>query len=451
MNLVNKNNGKNWKLIGFFKEDKIDFNISKTKYIFNDVLSENISYFYLGEKEKLDAESLKKIANFIIKNRKRNFDIDVKTFCNKLMNEEEVIKIFLFVYEYLEGDLFSKKTEKNKKTEINLLTTKKISHFEKEILIAKQINKIRKLQDTPANILTTNKFVQEIEKELSKNKKIKTKILDHKEIEKLGMNLILAVNGGSKNKAKVLISELKNDPKNEKKIILIGKGIIFDSGGYDLKRGRHMLGMKYDMSGAAIAAYVLDTIAKLDLKVNISIVLPITDNLIDSKGTLPETIVKSLSGKTVEIVNTDAEGRLILADALTYSAKFLKPTILIDIATLTGSVISALGHEYTGVWSTSNKNWEKMEKASKNCDEKIWRMPLDKKYIDDLRKKTFADILSCSNTKPSDCNIAAAWLEEFTLEVPFMHLDIAGTGDINEFGRAPLLKTLIEFISLYFK
>ena len=182
-------------------------------------------------------------------------------------------------------------------------------------------------------------------------------------------------------------------------------------------------------------------------KKNISCVIPVTDNMIDAAAQLPETILTSMSGKTVEVVNTDAEGRLILADAITYAAKKLNSSLIIDLATLTGTVIYALG-KYTGAWSSKDQNWTILEKAAKNQNELIWRMPLNDIFLNSLYKNTHADILSCSDTDKPDSNIAAAWLNLFASGKDYIHLDIAGSADEKSFGKAPMFKTLINFVNL---
>lgn len=403
---------------------------------------------YLGDKSKLTIDKLTKFINQFLINAHRSYEIDVDSFTTNEINKKEIIKLFIEQDILMNGKIFSKKTDEKKIKQNHIIISKEfnISDFSETILLATQMVSARYFQDMPANLCTIDFLTNELKNIFLNSKKVKTKILDKKDLEKLGMNLILSVNAGSYQGAKVIVCEYNNSNSKEK-IAIVGKGIIFDSGGYDLKRGKNMSGMKYDMSGAIIAAYILDTIDKLDLNVNVSIVLPLTDNLVDSNATLPESIIKSMNGKTIEIANTDAEGRLILADGLTYASNKLNANLLIDISTLTGSVLYALGHLYTGVWSSSDKNWKLVEKASKESNEKVWRMPLDPAYRESLSKKTFADTTSCSNTEYSDCNIAASWLHSFVPdEKEYIHFDIAGTADIKERGKSPMIKTIVEFI-----
>lgn len=442
------------KIVGVFKEDK---RYSKIKIIerelcFFENADEKICYIFLGKSDEWSDYKIKQTITFIVKNFKKTYEIDIKSFTNKNFSEEFILREFLTIDNFLNYYPFSLKTTKSKtKKELILISSVEGKFLEKEFLFLEQINVVRKLQDMPSNILTIQEFTKNVLNIFKNSSKIKTNVLNFKDLQKKGMNLILSVNGGSKNKAKMVVAEYKGAPKNKNKIVIIGKGIIFDSGGYNLKPDQYMVAMKYDMSGAAISALVLDTIAKLEIKANVSIVLPITDNLVSESATVPESIFKSYSGKTVEIANTDAEGRLVMADALTYGAKDLKASLLIDIATLTGTVLYALGIRTSGIWSTSKTVYKLFEKSAKMNNEQIWRMPLSSDYIEHLKQNTRADTLSCSTTEYSDCNIAAAWLNQFCLGTNYLHCDIAGTGDNKLGGRAPLLKTLVDFIDLYFK
>jgi leucyl aminopeptidase len=306
---------------------------------------------FLGDKSELTLEKLSKIIETFFVKAKRSYEIDVNTFVTNTIEEIDIIKLFIEQNLLVNGKVFSKKTIDKKTIYKHKIISDKflIEDFAETILLATQMNSARYFQDMPANLCTTDFLTNEIENIFSKSRKVKMQILNKQDLEKLGMNLVLAVNAGSKQDAKVIVCEYNNNLASRKKIAIVGKGIIFDTGGYDLKRGKNMAGMKYDMSGAIIAAHILDAIDKLKLKVNVSIVLPITDNLVDANATLPESIVKSMNGKTVEIANTDAEGRLILADGLTYASTKLKANLLIDISTLTGSVVYALGSVYTGI------------------------------------------------------------------------------------------------------
>lgn len=442
--IVNSKINKAFLLKAQFKEDKQVF-LKKENYILDNPEKE-ISTIYLGSKANFDLNKLISILRLIVNHNERIYQIDASTFTNKKITIDDVTKNFIYIWYEVYGKQFNLKTKKIKDNlPTYLLINKFDAKFNEDILIASQMCEIKTLQDSAPNILTINKFIKYIQNLCKKNDFLKLTILDKKELQKLNMNLIIGVNQGSEEDVKVAIVEYKGSISKEK-TTFVGKGIMFDSGGYNLKTpGKYMLDMKYDMSGAAISILLVDTIAKLKIKKNVSCIVPLTDNMIDSLAQLPESIWTSMSGKSVEVANTDAEGRLILADAITYAAKKLDSSLIIDLSTLTGTIIYALG-KYTGAWTTKDNHWNLLEKAAKKENELIWRMPIDDIYLETLNKNTFADILSCSNIDKPDSNIAATWLKQFAINRDYIHLDIAGSADINSKGQAPMFRTLIEFI-----
>ena len=258
------------------------------------------------------------------------------------------------------------------------------------------------------------------------------------------MDLLLSVNKGSVYEPRVVIIEYKGNPSSQEKTVLVGKGITFDSGGYSLKPPKFMLGMKYDMSGSAIVAAVMKAIAQLKPNKNVSAIMCITDNRINGDASLPDSVYTSMSGKTVEVNNTDAEGRLVLADGLYYGATKLHATRLIDIATSTGAILRTLGDTYTGIWATSEKAWEDIKKAADIQEELIWRMPFDKEYEAFMKGSVVADLKNTDYTGNAGSCSAAMFLREFTNNVEYIHCDIAGTNDIDEKPMFAMVKTLIE-------
>ena len=442
--IVNSKINKAFLLRAQFKEDKQVF-LKKENYILDNPEKE-ISTIYLGSKANFDLNKLISILRLIVNHNERIYQIDASTFTNKKITIDDVTKNFIYIWYEVYGKQFNLKTKKIKDNlPTYLLINKFDTKFNEDILIASQMCEIKTLQDSAPNILTINRFIKYIQNLCKKNDFLKLTILDKKELQKLNMNLIIGVNQGSEEDVKVAIIEYKGSISKEK-TTFVGKGIMFDSGGYNLKTpGKYMLDMKYDMSGAAISILLVDTIAKLKIKKNVSCIVPLTDNMIDSLAQLPESIWTSMSGKSVEVANTDAEGRLILADAITYAAKKLDSSLIIDLSTLTGTIIYALG-KYTGAWTTKDNHWNLLEKAAKKENELIWRMPINDIYLETLNKNTFADTLSCSNIDKPDSNIAATWLKQFAINRDYIHLDIAGSADINSKGQAPMFRTLIEFI-----
>lgn len=259
--------------------------------------------------------------------------------------------------------------------------------------------------------------------------KLKVTVFDKKRIEKEKMGLLLAVNRGSNLDPAMIIIEYKGDPKSKEHLVLIGKGITYDTGGLNIKTA-NMETMKCDMGGAATCLGTIQTAARLKLKVNLTVVIPTTENSTSSHSYKPGDIYQSYLGMTVEVVNTDAEGRLILADAMAYAVKNLKPTYMIDFATLTGGIDVALGSEATGMMATDDKLANSLIKAGEETQERVWRMPLYEEYRDKL-KSDFADIKNWNGRSATSC-VAAIFLKEFTGGIPWAHLDIASTAFLSE-------------------
>ncbi len=260
---------------------------------------------------------------------------------------------------------------------------------------------------------------------------IKTTIFDKKRIEKENMGLLLAVNRGSSLDPALIIMEYRGEPQSSDHTILVGKGVTYDTGGLNLKPTGGMETMKCDMSGAAACFGAILAVSLLGLKVNLTVVIPTTENSIDANSFKPGDVYTSYLGKTVEMTNSDAEGRLILADALAYASKKLYPTRLIDIATLTGAIEIALGSEASGLMSTDDTLAQALLQAGEATFERLWRMPLYDEYKEKLRSD-IADLKSW-NGRSASSTVAAMFLRQFVAEsIPWAHLDIAGTAYVTE-------------------
>ncbi len=255
---------------------------------------------------------------------------------------------------------------------------------------------------------------------------LKCTVFEKREIEKLKMGLLLAVNRGSLVPPRVVVLEYKGDPGSKKLFGLVGKGITFDSGGMDLKPPASMETMRCDMAGAATVLYVMRTIAELKLKRNVTAIIPLTENMLSNGAFRPGDVFTGYSGKTVEIGNTDAEGRLILADALAYMEKEIKPDVIVDLATLTGSCVVTFGETVAGYLSTDEKLSSAIESSSAETGEKIWRLPLFEDY-DDRMKSDIADLNNMSSEKNAGAICGAVFLRNFVEKTPWAHIDIAGT------------------------
>lgn len=255
---------------------------------------------------------------------------------------------------------------------------------------------------------------------------IKCTVLNKKMIEKKKMGLILAVNRGSAVPAQVVVLEYRGDKKSKKLFGLVGKGITFDSGGMNIKTSGSMGTMRMDMAGAAAVLYTMKTLAELKVKKNVSAVIPLTENMVSSTSYRPGDIFTSYSGKTVEIGNTDAEGRLILADALSYMEKEIKPDAVIDVATLTGACVVTFGETVAAYLATDESIAGIIEEASKETGEKLWRLPFFDDY-DDRMKSDSADLNNMSAEKNAGTISGAVFLRNFVEKTKWAHIDIAGT------------------------
>jgi leucyl aminopeptidase len=260
--------------------------------------------------------------------------------------------------------------------------------------------------------------------DVAKAYKLKVTILEQKDMEKLGMGALLAVARGSHQPAKLIALEYWGRTKKEKPVVLVGKGVTFDTGGISLKPAAEMDEMKYDMCGAASVLGTITAVAKMGLPVNVIGIIPTTENMPGGNATKPADVVTSMSGQTVEILNTDAEGRLILCDALTYAERY-EPETVIDIATLTGACVIALGHVASGLLSTDEELAAELLQASGQAADPAWRLPLWDEYQEQL-KSNFADIANIGG-RAAGTITAACFLSRFTKKYRWAHLDIAGT------------------------
>ena len=283
----------------------------------------------------------------------------------------------------------------------------------------------RDLVSEPPNILNPKAYTQEIKK-LSKLG-LSIKIYGEKEMKKLGLNALLGVGQGSINESYLATIEWNGNKKpNQKPLAFVGKGVCFDTGGISLKPAKFMEEMKYDMAGSAVVVGLLKSFALRKAKINAVGVVGLVENMPGGNAQRPGDIVKSFSGKTIEVLNTDAEGRLVLADALSFTEKKYKPKFIIDLATLTGAIIISLGEEYAGLFSNNDELSKNIFKASENVNEKVWRLPLHKNY-DKLIESTTADVQNINYSGGAGSITAAQFLQRFILhKTPWAHLDIAG-------------------------
>ena len=291
---------------------------------------------------------------------------------------------------------------------------------------ARGMDLAKTLGNLPGNICTPTYLAAKALALGKAHKSIKTTVLEEKDMQKLGMGSFLSVTRGSEQPAKLITMEYHGTDKKHKPVVLVGKGITFDSGGISLKPGADMDEMKYDMCGAASVLGTMQAIAEMGLKLNVVGVIPACENLPSGRATKPGDIVTSMSGQTIEILNTDAEGRLILCDALTYSAKF-KPDTVIDIATLTGACVIALGHVASGLFSNEDQLAKELLAAGEQAYDRAWQLPLWDDY-QPLLDSNFADMQNIGG-RAGGTITAACFLSRFTKDYRWAHLDIAGTAN----------------------
>ena len=446
--------------VALFVDEKYDYKDKKS--VLPKDLVKKINSFISVLKNKKDAGD---INSFDVSNKQKCFVVKIKnkyesffpqeiggSFFSYLKKIKEINKIDLYIDSLnfdkpklvgfcsqfclgfnLKGYTFNKyKTSDKEKinTEINF---KIVSSYKNELQkkykyydsIKEGVFLTRDLVSEPPNVLNPKNYVQEIKK-LSKLG-LKIKAYNEKELKKLGLNALLGVGLGSANETFLVTIEWNGKKGSKQKpLALVGKGVCFDTGGISLKPARFMEEMKYDMAGSAVVVGVLKSLALRKAKINAVGVVGLVENMPGSKAQRPGDIVKSYSGKTIEVLNTDAEGRLVLADALSFTEKKYKPKFIIDLATLTGAIIVSLGEEYAGLFSNDDELSKNIFKASENVNEKVWRLPLHKNY-DKLMDSTTADVQNINYAGGAGSITAAQFLQRFiTNKTPWAHLDIAG-------------------------
>jgi leucyl aminopeptidase len=419
----------------FLPIEKLDFDGSFLTYqLLYGKNSNRIYLIGLGE----DKHSVKLEETF----RKLGFDTQmhweksIQVYAEDL-NEDEIRKavIGLEMAQYAIGEFKSEK-EKQNKTAVSFSSTKTIKKLLDEgRYTGETINKIKALVDAPPNIKTPE-FLGKWASNSAKDADYKCTVLKQKQLEKQGFDAVLSVGKGSINKPVVIITEYKPKTSNKIDIALVGKGITFDSGGLSIKPSTNLHYMKSDMGGAAVVLGVVELVAKLKLKINIVGIVCSAENAVDAESYRPGDVINSYSGKTIEIIDTDAEGRLVLADGLSYAVKKIKPEYLIDLATLTGSVVRTLGYHAAGMFTNNEDMASSTSDIGYKVHERVWQLPMFEDYESDLHSD-IADIRNFSGNPLAGATNAAKFLEAFTEDHKnWMHLDIAGVS----FGASPYAK-----------
>ena len=403
------------------KKDFISFNINSSQKIILIKIKNN----------QTSTDNEKKGANFY-NFLKSNLQTNLTFFDNNIL--ETQTKNRIFIEEFLHG-MQLKSYEFNKyKTKkeiivlnIDIIYKKKIPAKPKNnrfTSILAGTNFTKDLVSEPGNILHPDEYAKRIIK--LKKFGLKIKAYNQNELKKLGMGALLGVGQGSIRGSYLVTIEWNGDKSKSKPLAFVGKGVCFDTGGYSLKPARFMEDMTYDMAGSAAVVGLMKTLALRKAKINAVGVVGLVENMVSGNAQRPGDIVKSYSGKTIEVLNTDAEGRLVLADALTFTEEKFKPKFIVDLATLTGAIIVSLGSEYGGLFSNDDKLSKQLLEAGEKVDEKLWRMPLHKNF-DKLMDSKNADMQNINYVGGAGSTTAAQFLQRFIMnKTPWAHLDIAG-------------------------
>jgi len=408
------------------------------------ISEEKTIYLYIENTKCI--QSLKELIEKFIVSNKYNLNIDINSFLSIFDKKEEAFQAVVESILFSNHKQFEMKLKPTEMKSYDLLFDSKYQTIFKESEVKIEfVNFARDLQDLPPNIGTSVDIAKKIEEKAKQIEGIKVSIFNKKQIEDLKMGLFLGVNAGSNIEPRMVVLEYIGDPK-AKRTALIGKGITFDTGGYNLKPSNFLENMKFDMSGAAIVSATIMALAKRKAKCNVVAIGVLTDNRIGGSATLTESVLTSMNGQSVEIGNTDAEGRLVMADGMTYAIRHKDAERLITVATLTGAIAVALGRWFTGVFTTSDEFYSEFEKSASKSQEPVWRQPLIADHLKAMRCSKIADISNVEPGRQAGSSTAAAFLDSFAEGKQYLHLDIAATADQNKRGRAPMTTTLFELL-----
>ncbi len=366
-----------------------------------------------------------KLFDYLKNNKLENNFFNVsKSNINNIQLEKFIHGAKLKSYNF---DVYKSNNKKNKIVNLNIVGKQiaKSNTLRKKLdALLEGVFLTRDLVSEPGNILHPDEYAKRIMK--LKKIGIKVTVYDNKKLKKLGCNALLGVGQGSVRGSYLVTMEWNGTKSKSKPLAFVGKGVCFDTGGYSLKPARFMEDMTYDMAGSAAVVGLMKTLALRKAKVNAVGAVGLVENMVSGNAQRPGDIVKSYSGKTIEVLNTDAEGRLVLADALTFTEKKFKPKFMVDLATLTGAIIVSLGSEYAGLFSNDDKLSKQLLEAGERVDEKLWRMPLHKNF-DKLMDSKNADMQNINYVGGAGSTTAAQFLQRFIInKTPWAHLDIAG-------------------------
>ncbi|MBA1339338.1 MAG: leucyl aminopeptidase [Pelagibacterales bacterium] len=449
INYSSKASNKSPSSLVLFTDEKFNINglkkhLSNSEFSYiNDLLitsdlKKNLFVFEINSKKKIVLISIKKgLKSFNIENlgaefyRRINYGKNSEYFIisdSVVSKQENFVGFFLHGLKLKSYEFNKYKTKKDTRLiSINILGNKNKPSVQSQLkfkALEEGTFYARDLVSEPGNILHPDEYAKRLNS-LRKDG-LKVNIYDENKLKKLGMNALLGVGQGSTKGSYLVTMEWNGAKNNSKPLAFVGKGVTFDTGGYSLKPAKFMEDMTYDMAGSAAVVGLLKNLALRKAKINAVGVVGLVENMVSGDAQRPGDIVKSYSGKTIEVLNTDAEGRLVLADALTFTEKKFKPKFMIDLATLTGAIIVSLGSEYAGLFSNDDELSKKILNAGEKVEEKLWRMPLHKNY-DKLMNSKNADMQNINYVGGAGSTTAAQFLQRFILnKTPWAHLDIAG-------------------------
>jgi leucyl aminopeptidase len=383
----------------------------------------------LGEAKKFTADVARQATGKVVQvARKHN-----QTSCGLLkfeaaLPDEELTQaiaegLILGSYQFMEH----KKPEKDARElkTLTLVGAASKAALNRGVIVGTSVCLARDLQNHPSNVATPTHLAKEAQR-IAKAKNMTCTVFGRPEFTRLGMGALAGVAAGTDQPPKFILIEYKGGKEGEAPLAVVGKGLTFDAGGICIKPSDKMDEMKFDMSGGAATLGIMEAVSRLQPKLNIIAAIPSTENLLGGSAQKPGDIVKAYNGKTIEVINTDAEGRLILADALAYVVDKYKPTAILDFATLTGAVLIALGHRASGLLGNNEDLIAEVKEASEKTGERVWQLPLWEDYKEDIKSKV-ADVKNIGEGRLAGTIAGGIFLQEFVGDTPWVHLDIAGT------------------------
>lgn len=431
---VNFNDNKKANLVKFAYKNQTDNPYFKADL--GEILpnpNESTILLGLGEKDKLDKESFKKTIYKLAKSaikldldelsfEKENIDIEDNEFVSQII---EAVSLASYNFDHYKEEKSAKIENINFKEDLDDENSNAISE---QLTILDSQAFARDLVNLRSNDIYPESLAQATKERLTRD--VEVKIYDEKQIKDLGLTAYLEVGKGSDNPPRFIVMEYLNGPKEQKPLVFVGKGITYDSGGYSIKPSSGMKTMNSDMGGAGTVIGAIDAISSNELKVNVVAIVAACENSISGRSYKPGDVIKARNGLTIEVDNTDAEGRITLADAVNYGVTEYDPELIVDLATLTGACLVALAETYTGAVTNDQELYEKVLAAANEADEKIWQLPND----DTIRKYNESEVADVKNSggKLGSTITAAQFIENFIEEKPWVHLDIAGTAYLSK-------------------